>query len=199
MDYNPTWHVSGSWDAWGDLGFRTTFEAPRFDTFIIRPNARYYWHTWQFEAGLANFITIVEDQGDVWEVRPWQGAQVTWPKTTVPLKHHWRLEERFFLNSDTTNTFALRFRYRLSYEIEWTKPEKGSLWRTPLSVEGFLTLTGDNNRMNEDTRVTAGLDYVFGPLWTAGVELIWQKHTAPLIGAPADVFILRLRVFQVFR
>ena len=196
-DYNLTAHRSSKWDVYGDLGYRTTFEDPRFRRYIIRPNALTYWRDWKFMGGIGNFITWNADSDNTWEVRPWQGAEVMWPKSKVRLKHLFRLEERMtFHSGDTDNTFSLRLRYRIAYDINWTNPEKGSYWRTPLSLEGFTTISGTDDEWSEDSRAMAGIDYVFGPRWAAGAEFTWQKSAAPWIRDSADEFYLRLRVFH---
>ena len=198
LDYNLTSHRSSKWDVFGDLGYRTTFEDPRFRRYVIRPNALTYWRDWKFMGGVGNFITWNDDNDNTWEVRPWQGAEVMWPRTKVRLKHLFRLEQRMTFDMDNSddNTFSLRFRYRISYDINWTNPEKGSYWRTPLSLEGFTTLSGTDDEWSEDSRAVAAIDYIFGPRWTAGVDFTWQKSAAPWIRGAADEFYLRLRVFH---
>ena len=70
------------------------------------------------EGGLGGFYTHERDKliEDTMEIRPWQGAKVSWPTVTAPRRiafsHFFRLEQRVVVRGEQTD-FSLRLRYRL--------------------------------------------------------------------------------------
>jgi hypothetical protein len=70
------------------------------------------------QAGLTMFITN-EDDNNLYEIRPWQGVNVFFPRIgQLYLNNFIRLEERFFVfDYDEEHSMSLRIRYGLSTYI----------------------------------------------------------------------------------
>lgn len=200
LDYNVAWQARENVRIFGDVGIRRNSEDPRWWKYVLRPNVAYDAGGWQVAAGIGNFYNDLAGALHVYELRPWQGLQLRWPSSRVRLGHLFRLEERFFFDTDDGNSiFRFRFRYQLSTRFTWSASETGRGWNSPLSIEVFLQLDDDaEERIGQQLRLTGGVERVFGPQWRLRVDLLWQK-TARLLDLYSDnELYLRFRVFQSF-
>ena len=199
-DYNAGWKTKSGLTFFGDAGLRRNHVDPRWWKVIVRPSVGYQFGRWTLAGGIGNFYTDLAGALRIYELRPWQGARVTWPDARVPLTHLFRLEERFFFDTDDSNSiFRFRFRYRLGTRFVWTRSESGRGWYSPLSIEAFFQLDDNSDeRFGEQARVTAGVGRAFSPRLRVEVDLLWQKTERFLDLYSDQELFFRLRVFQFF-
>jgi hypothetical protein len=200
IDYNPTWKPGERLTFFGDAGLRRNHTGPRWWRYVARPSVAYDVGAWQIAGGIGNFYNDFAGALHIYELRPWQGAQVHWPASRVRLGHLFRLEERFFFDTDDGNSlFRLRFRYQISTRVVWTVPDSGRSWSSPFSVELFFTFDEKaEERFGEEARVSAGIERGFSRRLSLRLDILWQK-TARLFDIYSDNEIyLRLRLFQRF-
>jgi hypothetical protein len=200
VDYNARWKTKSGLTFFGDAGLRRNYVDPRWWKFILRPSVGYEFDRWTLAGGIGNIYSDLDGVLHIYELRPWQGARVTWPLAPVPLTHLFRLEERFFFDTDDGNSlFRLRLRYRLGTRLDWTGSESGRGWYSPLSVEAFFQFDkNDEESFGEQARVTAGIARAFNPSLRVEFDLLWQKTARYLDLYSDNELFLRLRVFQYF-
>ncbi len=200
FDYNAGWKTKGGLTLFGDVGLRRNHVDPRWWKYVFRPSVGYEFDRWTLAGGIGNFYTDLAGVLSIYELRPWQGARVSWPGAPVRLTHLFRLEERFFFDTDDGNSlFRLRFRYQVGTRFVWTRSGSGWGWYSPLSVEAFFQFDDNaDERFGEQARVTAGIVRAFNPRFRVELDLLWQQ-TAQLFDLYSDnELYLRVRVFQVF-
>ena len=200
IDYNARWKTKSGVSFFGDAGLRRNHVDPRWWKYILRPSVGYEFDRWTLAGGIGNIYTDLAGVLRIYELRPWQGARVTWPLAPVPLTHLFRLEERFFFDADDGNSlFRLRFRYRLGTRIDWARSESGRGWFSPLSVELFAQFDRkDEERFGEQVRVTAGIARAFNAGLRIEFDLLWQQSERLTDIFAEDDLFLRFRVFQYF-
>jgi hypothetical protein len=138
-----------------------------------------------------------DDTGDHWELRPWQGVNLTWPREPFLLEHYVRMEERFDFETASWNVRrSLRTRYRVGTFVQWATPQNGTHWRIMGSLEGFVTTAGDRDRLPTQLRFSFGLECGFQAGLRVQFEAAWQLRDRPLAEGTADELFLRLRFFQ---
>jgi hypothetical protein len=200
IDYNPSWRTGGNWTVFGDVGLRRNYDDPRWWKYVIRPSAAYDVGAWTLAGGLGNFYSDIAGVLYIYELRPWQGVRTQWPSSGFKLEHLVRLEERFFFDTDSSNSlFRLRLRYQIGTRVVWTGGGKNPGWNSPVSVEAFFQFEDDaDERFGEQARVTAGIERVFGPNLSLRFDIMWQ-NTAGLTDFGLDnELYFRLRCFQRF-
>lgn len=200
FDYNAIWKTQGGVTIFGDAGLRRNYEDPRWWKFIVRPSVGSEFGRWYVAGGIGNMYTDFAGALRIYELRPWQGARVSWPEAPVRLTHLFRLEQRFIFDTDDGNSlFRLRFRYRFGTRFVWSGSDSGRGWFSPLSVELFSQFDqNDEERFGEQIRVTAGIARVFSPRLRVEVDLLWQQSGRLTDLYAEDELFLRLRVFQAF-
>lgn len=155
MDYDPSVQLSPRVRLFGDFGARTQLETGGWWRIVARPSVRYdiSGQAW-IGGGFGNFYTFNEGIADRWELRPWQGVDVAWPKWKFPLRHYVRLEERFDFNTATwASSVSLRGRYRISLSRQWaTIIREDRFWRAFGSLERFVSLAGEQGQSREQVR-----------------------------------------------
>ena len=199
VDYNPSYALSPKLDLYGDIGLRTQLESGGWWRFVLRPNVRYNVSKAVIVAGgIGSFYTWNEDIADRWEIRPWQGVTLTWPRNPLMVQQVVRLEERFDFNTRTWESLSsLRLRYRLRLSKRWAayfRPDQ--YWQALGSIEFFARLAGNEGQSQEQIRVTAGVERSYPPEWRGRVEVTWQKAGLFLAEGSFSEIFLRLRVFQ---
>ena len=200
FDYNALWKSESGLTVFGDAGLRRNYVDPRWWKFVLRPSIGYDFDRWFFAGGIGNFYSDLAGALSIYELRPWQGARVSWPEAPVRLTHVFRLEERFFFDTDDGNSlFRLRFRYQLGTRFVWTRSGSGRGWYSPFSVEAFFQFDDNaDERFGEQARVTAGIARAFNPRLRVELDLLWQQ-TEQLFDLYSDnELYLRVRVFQAF-
>jgi len=200
VDYNPSVFLTPKLNLYGDLGYRTELESGGWWRLVVRPNAMYSLsNSLRVGGGLGNFLTFNDEIDNRWELRPWQGASLVWPRWRVPLDQFLRLEERFDFNTRTWKLSAsLRLRYRLRAAFRWGALQKGRYWRALAATEVFVTLAGDQGQFREQVRVQVAIERSFRLLLRVRFEVAWQKEGAAFFIGRGDVSDLwfRLRIYQ---
>ncbi len=199
VDYNPSHPFTPRLDLYGDVGVRTEIESGGWWRFVVRPNVRYDVSKAVIGAGgIGSFYTWNENMADRWEIRPWQGITLTWPRKPLVAQQVVRLEERFEFETRTWESVSsLRLRYRLRLSKRWAayfQPDR--YWQVLGSIEFFMRLAGTEGQSQEQIRVTAGVERSHPPVWRGRVELTWQKAGLLLAEGNFSEVFLRLRVFQ---
>jgi hypothetical protein len=116
------------------------------------------------------------------------------------MSHFFRLEERFFFDTDDGNSlFRLRFRYQLGTRVRWSGSESGRGWNSPFSIEAFFQLDkSDEERFGEQARISAGIERVFNPRVRIRLDLLWQNTSQLTDFYSGNELYFRLRFFQSF-
>ncbi len=200
VDYNPSVFLTPKLNLYGDLGYRTELQSGGWWRLVVRPNAMYSLsNSLRVGGGLGNFLTFNEEIDNRWELRPWQGASLVWPRWRVPLDHFLRLEERLDFNTKTWELSAsLRLRYRLRATFRWDAVQQGRYWRALAGTEVFVTLAGDQGQFREQVRVQVAIERSFRLLLRLRFEVAWQKEGAAFFIGQGDVSDLwfRVRIYQ---
>jgi hypothetical protein len=200
VDYNPSWKASDKLTVFGDVGARRNYVEPRWWKYIVRANVAYDLGAWKVAGGIGNFYADFASVLNIYELRPWQGALVYWPASGLRMSHFFRLEERFFFDTDDGNSlFRLRFRYQLGTRVRWSGSESGRGWNSPFSIEAFFQLDkSDEERFGEQARISAGIERVFNPRVRIRLDLLWQNTSQLTDFYSGNELYFRLRFFQSF-
>ena len=187
IDIFPHFLVTEKLEYYGDAGYRTIVN-DSWSRIHLRPSLRYSLkRNWEIHGGLGFFYTFDSSDTNQFEIRPWQGIQLNWPKTAyISLKHLVRIEERL---SYTTNnwelSFDVRFRYKLSGKVV---PFKSCYLQNifiPFYGEMFLPVNDNIVEFYRNKgRAGIGLGYNFSKEWQFSFIMNWQKSRA----GPEDVF-----------
>jgi hypothetical protein len=200
VDYNPSVYLNPKLNLYGDVGFRTELQSGGWWRLLLRANAMYSLsNSLRVGGGLYNFFTFNDKIDDRWELRPWQGAELVWPRWRVPLDHRLMFEERFDFNTVTWQTNAsLRLRYRLRGTFRWHAVQEDRYWRVLASTEVFMTLAGQQGQFREQVRLSVGIERSFRWTLRLRLEVAWQKEGEAFFigrGDVSDVFF-RFRIYQ---
>jgi hypothetical protein len=200
IDYNPSWKASERVTVFGDAGIRRNYVDPRWWKYVLRANIGYDLGAWKVAGGIGNFYSDFAGVLHIYELRPWQGALVYWPASGLRLAHLFRLEERFFFDTDDGNSlFRMRLRYQLGTRVDWSRSESGRGWNSPISVELFFQFDDDaDERFGEQARISAGIERVFNPRLRVGFDLLWQNTAQLTDFYSGNELYFRLRFFQSF-
>lgn len=195
-----------------DVGYRQVVSESQLIGEWLRVHLRagFAWEAkaWlSLEGGLGGFYTYERDEDieDTLELRPWQGARVSWPTFNrgrrIALTHLARLEERIVSRAGEI-ALDVRFRYRLSTSIPLNKPtvQTRALY-VPLSIEGFVSPSGNiEETFANRLRITAGLGWVASPNWTFRLAYIAQKSRSTVgVGFETSDHIVRFSVITTVR
>jgi hypothetical protein len=200
VDYNPSWRVTSRFEIYGDLGARTELESGGWWRFVVRPSVRYQLHRdVRVMGGLGNFITVNDVIADRWEIRPWQGVNLTWPRAPIHFEHFLRFEEQFDFNTQTWESQnSLRARYRLRTVIQWSAFQQDRYWRLLASVEGFLRLAGEQGQFREQFRLAVGVERSVRTGMRTRFDATWQREGRLFVDGAIDELFLRVRLFTAF-
>ena len=163
----------------GDLGFRHAFSDFPWSSIYIRPTLSYRWkEKIRFSGGFKFAYTDQNILANTFEIRPWLGVKIYWPKIRrLTFQHFLRLEQRFILNTRTDDwTSQTRGRYKLGTRVPINNPTIiDKTFYMPLSVE-FFSNTGEDltERFASKLRLTAGLGYRFDKRWRLEFEYTYQ-------------------------
>jgi hypothetical protein len=136
IDFYPHFYVSEKFEYYGDTGYRTDLSNNLWHKINLRPSVRYhidkYWH---LHGGVGFFYNFNKEVSDQFEIRPWQGIKLGWPRIkNLGIHHYIRFEERIsFLTDDWSSSLALRLRYQLSFRWDIIKLNKNRFWFIPVS------------------------------------------------------------------
>ena len=196
FDVIPHFDISKRIEYFGDISYRTAISGSEFKRFVLKPSIIYSW-TYELDliGGIGLFITSEEEDYKTVELRPYQGAQLNWPKIwRMNFKHRGLIEERLSWNNEGDFDPNLRLRYRLKTKFPINKESVG--YKTlylPVSYELFGNV-GDEEveRFQNRTRAMVGLGYVFNEKWIAEFEVTFQNSSS----TETDDLTLSDRIFR---
>ena len=180
IDVNPAYFITPDFKLYGDVGFRREFDDYGWWRLVVRPAFEIHLGSiFYLTTGLGNFITFNEVGADRWEFRPFQGLKFKWPNWKIPLRHYFRLEERYDFNTETWEAKnSLRFRYKLSFSYRWTaRLQEDRFWQATLGAETFFKMAGEAGQFEEQTRITLGLDRSLRRDLHMRFEITWQVES----------------------
>ncbi len=202
IDANPYYFFTPKIEVYGDIGGRWILEGDNYKRVVIRSAVRTPLGSEFFlSGGIGNFININEGSSNVWEIRPFQGLLTYWPSGRLPIQHYLRFEQRIEFdtkNWDRTISTRLRYRMRLSHKLGAIQPDR--FWRMTLGWEGFFKLTEQKGQIEEQVRITAGLERNFRKDFRLRLEVTWQKESLKFISNNSvESIYIRLRLYQNLR
>ncbi len=117
-DYTSIYRINDKWRYTGDYGIRGVLSGNDGVAVFVRPNFRFSRRPFlSYHGGLGVFFSNGIDLPNIFEIRPWQGLQLLWPKPfSLVFRHYFRLEERFTIRSGDGSDFGLRFRYQIQFK-----------------------------------------------------------------------------------
>jgi hypothetical protein len=116
-DITTIYNFENRWQYNGDQGYRTAFSGNKFHLFYFRPSFSYLVKPGvTLHGGVGFFKSVVTDDADIFELRPWQGLRFLWPHVKVwTISHFFRLEQRLLWLKKPVDDFnsTVRARYQL--------------------------------------------------------------------------------------
>ena len=183
LDYDHQYKKDGNFRFLSDYGLRwqSTAGSDNWYRLHARPSVGFRPSTlMDYRGGIGVFFTQNELTANQFEIRPWQGAKISWPNfKRFRFFNYFRLEERFSFRINQSQNFVLKFRYKFGVKIPLnnTVISVGTFY-IPVSIELFMDLTLNNNEQTNDrTRIEVGLAY----RWTA-------KTTVRLLYTTQSIF-----------
>jgi hypothetical protein len=180
IDYHEHFYLSRDWEFYGDTGYRMPLGGFDWATVYARPSLRLHAprKPAELRAGLGVFYTNNRDGSNQWEIRPWFGFLLKWPRVgPLTFSNYFRIEERMFYTVDDSDwSHNTRLRYRLGTKIPLGKTTKEQYFFIPISAEGFFDVGEETSDFFGDRlRLDAGLGYIFNYVWTAEFHAILQE------------------------
>jgi hypothetical protein len=180
IDYHEYFYLSRDWEFYGDTGYRMPLGGFDWATVYGRPSIRLHAprKPAELRAGLGVFYTNNRDGSNQWEVRPWLGFLLKWPRLgPLTVSNYFRLEERFFYTVDESDwSHETRLRYRIGTKIPLSKTSKEQYFFIPMSAELFFDVDEDVAGVFSDRfRLDTGVGYIFSYVWTAEFHAILQE------------------------
>jgi hypothetical protein len=198
IDYNPSWSVDQAGVLFGDIGVRTDLEGWSWLGLVVRPGYGYRINrTVTIAGGVGSFYTAIDDFPNQWEIRPWQGIAISWPRAGLPLEHYVRIEQRIALDTESWDArTSLRGRYRVYTYFDWARQSPTRYWRFLAGCEAFLTVAGHQGAYRERFRLSAALERgVRAGVRVVG-EVTFQRVGWLLADSTIDDLLLRVRLFH---
>lgn len=200
LDVLPHIGLSDRLEYFGDMGVRLDFEDTRQNTILGRPSLRYaLTEHWEVHGGVGFFYTFVDSAGDQFEMRPWQGVRLSWPRVwRLQFKNYLRIEERVIWNTDTWDSdFTLRLRLQIATAVPLNAAATTYI---PVAFEGFGDISGDAtvDAYRNKARFYVGLGQQIKDTWAMEAELILQRsRSTSQDDFNLDDVILRVRLIRV--
>jgi hypothetical protein len=187
IDIFPHFSVNDKLEYYGDAGYRTIWEES-WTRIHLRPSLRYkLGKIWEIHGGLGFLYTWDTRNPNQFEIRPWQGLQLNWPKTIhMSVKNRVRIEERLVYTTDNWDfSFDLRFRYKLSLKVVPCKSCELQDVYIPIYGEMFLPVNDSIDEFFRNRgRLGIGLGYNTSKDWGFSLVMNYQKSRA----GPEDEF-----------
>ncbi len=180
LDLNPEWYNGSNLKLYGDIGVRREFDNNDWVRYVTKPTIAYALNDdVDVRGGIGLFYM---DNKDVLEnrleVRPFQGLNYS-----HGFLEYWnvsvygRAEERFDYNTETwesQNSLRLRLRLRMSYV--WDAYQTERYFKATLGAEAFKTVSGEESQLNEQSRLSVGLERNFNMNQKVRFEVTWQRQ-----------------------
>ena len=196
FDFIPYIEISNRLEYFGGISYRTTVGDQDFRRLMVRPSIRYSW-TYELDiiAGVGLFGTWEVGDYKTFELRPYQGIRLNWPRVwRMNFKHRGLVEERLQWNNQNEFSPTVRFRYRIKTKFPINKPNVD--YKTiylPLSYELFANGGKDEVEVFQNrSRIMAGAGYVFNEKWIAELEATFQRSRSN----STDQLVLSDRIFR---
>jgi len=196
IDLVPHIKINNRLEYFGGISYRTTVNDNNFRRLMVRPSIRYSW-TYELDlfGGVGLFATWEDGGYKTFELRPYQGIRLNWPKIwRMNLKQRGLIEERLQWNNLDEFSPTVRFRYRIKTKFPINKPNVG--YKTlylPLSYELFANGGKDEVELFQNrSRIMAGVGYVFNEKWIAELEVTFQRSRSN----STDQLTLSDRIFR---
>lgn len=197
IDLMPHFDINNRLHLFNVLSYRTSTTGEKFKRLLLRSSVQYNW-TYELDliGGVGLFGTWEAEDYSTFELRPYQGVQLNWPKIwRMNFKHRGLMEERLLWNNQSEFDANLRFRYRIKTKLPLNK--SSIHYKTvyiPASYEIFSNL-GDEEVENFQNRARAmlGLGYVFSDKWLAEMEVTFQRSRS----TQTDDLTLSDRIFRL--
>ena len=179
IDFFPHFYVSEKFEYYGDTGYRTILNENIWHKIYARPSARYYIKKyWVLHGGVGFFYDFNKEVSNRFEIRPWEGIQLGWPRIiNLGIQHYVRFEQRIsYLTDDWSSSLALRLRYMLSFRWDIIKLNKNKFWFIPFYGEVFFPVGDEVKEFFRDRgRLGVGLGYNPSDIWRFSLHVVWQK------------------------
>lgn len=199
FDFTGRYTFDERWKLSGELGYRIITGDNILNRFYIRPaGSMKLCEVITLHSGVGLFASFADNK-TIWETRPFQGIEISWPVVfSLPLTNYIRFEERFF-SSNASNKFVFRWRYQLGTRIRFDKDKTEKFFYIPLQLEWFANYNRDFEFLANEFRAITGLGYTLDKSWRFEINTILQNSQASLdkIYNFYDV-IFRLRAFKDF-
>jgi len=178
LDFYPHFYINEKIEYYGDAGYRTILDEEIWHRIYARPSVRYHINNlWELHAGLGLFYYFNELEVDRFEVTPWQGIKLNWPRfEKLKFSQLLKLEERIsFLTNDWKTTFNFRLRYKLSGKLIIIKMGTISFLFIPFYAEIFVPVLDDIKEIFRNRgRAGVGLGYNASKDWRFEFIFNWQ-------------------------
>ena len=203
-DITTIYDISDRWQYNGDQGYRTAFSDDKFHLFYFRPSVRYRVKPWfTVHGGVGLFRSVIENDADIFELRPWAGLRFVWPQLKgFTFTHYLRLEERLlWVKAEVSaSTSTLRSRYQLGV----TSPTYNVLFKNGIfltgAVEPFWNMKNSfTENFSNRIRYFVGAGTKFSKAWRVELQFVQQDGRAiEQDSFSTDERIIRLRLFYKF-
>lgn len=180
LDLNPEWYSEESVKVYGDIGVRKEFDNNDWVRYVVRPMIAYALNDGvDVRAGLGFFyMDNKEVLNNRLEIRPFQGLNYNYGFfENWNVSVYGRMEERFDYNTETWESQdSLRLRLRLRTSYKWDVSNKQRYLKATLSAESFKTVSGEESQINEQSRLSVGLERNFNMNQKVRLEVTWQRQ-----------------------
>jgi hypothetical protein len=184
IDIYPHFYVSEKFEYYGDVGYRTLLNQNIWHWLYVRPSVRYHMgKKWEVHGGIGFFYVFKKEVSDRFEIRLWQGIQVSWPRIRkLGFNHYVRFEQRIsFQTNGWSSSFSLRLRYKISGRWDFLNISKERFWFIPFYGELFYPV-GDEVKeaFRNRGRLGFGLGYNPSDVWRFSLNITWQSSRTGL-------------------
>ena len=199
LDFYPHFYVHEKLEYYGDLGYRTIFDDHSWQSIYIymRPSVRYHISKlFEVHGGVGLFYIFNKGVADRFEVRPWQGIKLNWPRyERLKFYSYLRLEERIhFMTDNWKATFDFRLRLKLAGKLIIIKSSPINFWFISFYGEVFIPVFDNIDEFFSNRgRTGIGLGYNPSKEWQFSVVYNWQYSRS----GPNDTLSLSDRIFRL--
>lgn len=180
LDFYPHVYINEKLEYYGDFGYRTVLDDYSWHWIYTRPSVRYHISDlWEGHGGVGLFYEFNKFSVNRFEVRPWQGLKINWPRfERLKFYHYLRLEERIsFLTNDWKASFDFRLRYKLAGTLIILKSGRDSFWFIPFYGEVFVSVFDEVEEVFRNrSRAGIGLGYNHSKEWR--FVFIYNRQTS---------------------
>lgn len=204
LDYHRHFHINPKWEFYGDTGFRTVAGSWEWQKLYTRPSMRFHAPAVPVEGrgGLGLFYTHNDTTSNQFELRPWLGSLIQWPRIgRLVFTNYLRLEGRFVRDSaDASVDESLRFRYMLGTKVPINRVIGAKYFYFPLSAEWFEDVgPAIDEVFASQWRLDFGLGYTFGNEWVGEFHFIVQRsRSTPSQPLETSDYIFRFTVKRLW-